>query len=311
MMMKYRHKLLSILTAFLFCPPALQAAPLLAPECRSIQITEGEYKGPSKFDRGLLWRIDKDGREPSYIFGTIHVADEAIVNLPEEVEKKLEHSKHFVMEALPEPGEQMLLSAMMFFNDGKKLTDVVPRAIYDKAVEILSAYHLSEDVIEMMKPWAVFVSMSYPPDLREILDLRLMETAQENGAELGGLETLQEQGNIFDKLDLKDQVALLTDSVCHHDLMINDFEVMKTFYLKRDLKGLYKYGQRYSFNDNSMYEALTKRILFERNKTMVKRMEPVLKKGNAFIAIGAMHLPGDGGVLDLLNKENYKLSRIY
>ena len=44
---------------------------------------------------------------------------------------------------------------------------------------------------------------------------------------------------------------------------------------------------------------------------MVKRMEPVLKKGNAFIAIGAMHLPGDGGVLDLLNKENYKLSRIY
>ena len=110
---------------------------------------------------------------------------------------------------------------------------------------------------------------------------------------------------------MNDQIVLLTDTVCHHDMVLDDFEAMKSFYLKRDLKGLYIYGQRYAFDDNSAYETLTQKLLTERNHTMVERMGPVLEKGNAFIAIGAMHLPGEEGVLALLDQQDYKISRIY
>lgn len=311
MTMKYKLKLFSVLVAFFLYSLTLPAATPLPLECRSLRITAGEYEGPGEYDRGLLWKIDKAGREPSYIFGTIHVADETIVNLPDAVQRQLQSSKRFAMEALPEPGDAMLLSAMMFFDDGRRLMDVVPAAVYDKTVEILSAYHLPEEVIAMMKPWAAFVTMSYPPDQREILDLRLMQIAEEGGAELNGLETLQEQGGIFDQMEMDDQIVLLTDTVCHYDRVLSDFEAMKSFYLKRDLKGMYVYGQRYAFDDNSAYESLTEKILFKRNHTMVKRMGPILENGNAFIAIGAMHLPGEEGVLALLNKLNYRISRIY
>jgi hypothetical protein len=112
-------------------------------------------------------------------------------------------------------------------------------------------------------------------------------------------------------MKMQDQVRLLTDATCHYETFQRDFEVMKSLYLKRDLKALYLYGQRYSFDDNSVYESLSKRILNDRNHIMADRMQPILEEGNAFIAIGAMHLPGKEGVLALLHGKKYRVSRVY
>ncbi len=54
-----------------------------------------------------------------------------------------------------------------------------------------------------------------------------------------------------------------------------------------------------------------KRLLTDRNYIMADRMQSILQKGNAFIAIGAMHLPGEEGVLSLLNKQGYKIHSVY
>ena len=56
---------------------------------------------------------------------------------------------------------------------------------------------------------------------------------------------------------------------------------------------------------------LIKKILVDRNYTMTERMQPMLESGNAFIAIGAMHLPGEEGVLSLLAKNDYEISLVY
>jgi len=52
-------------------------------------------------------------------------------------------------------------------------------------------------------------------------------------------------------------------------------------------------------------------MLDDRNRTMVKRMIPLLQRGSAFVAVGAAHLPGEEGMLYLLEQEGYRVTRIY
>ena len=58
-------------------------------------------------------------------------------------------------------------------------------------------------------------------------------------------------------------------------------------------------------------ERLSERLLDDRNVSMMQSMLPLLLQGEAFVAIGALHLPGEGGVLDLLEQRGYRVTRAY
>ncbi len=280
-------------------------------QCRSYTITDSVFDGPEKFGKGLLWKIERDGISPSYIFGTMHIGDKDTDDIARMVKLSLDESKIFVMEALPNPEDMLALSILMFNIDGSRLDTMIPKFIFDKTTEILNQYRVPEAVVARMKPWAAYITMSYPSGSDTILDLKLLEMAQLNGAELIGLESLQEQISIFNTMEQDDQLRILMDTVCHYDVVQRDFEVMKSMYIQRDLKGMYVYGQRYSFGEDALYEELTQKLISERNRTMVERLEQTMEMGNVFIAIGAMHLPGEVGVLNLLEQQNYKLKRLY
>lgn len=284
---------------------------LLSPECRPLVLSGKLDSGPSQYDKGLLWKISKAGVTPSYIFGTIHVTDKNILNLPTEVSDSLNNSDVFVMEAVPDINHILLLGKRMFLNDGDRLEDIISKPIFDNTVKILSAYNMSVEVVSMMKPWAAFLTMNYPPETGTILDLELLRIARDNGAKIYGLETMDEQIDVLDHLELDSQLRLLIDTVCHYNIMEEEFEMMKILYLNRDLKGLIEYSSRFTTTENDVYLELFEKLLTRRNYTMTDRMQKYLNKGSAFIAIGAMHLPGEEGVLHLLKQHNYDVSVVY
>ena len=298
-----------LLTCFL-CVSNTYAKQLISPQCEPLQES---HKEPVqiKHSQGVLWQINKPGVTTSYLFGTIHVSDVEITTLPEPVNKALNESSQFAMEALPDIEQLTLFSQSMFFYDGTLLSTLVDKPIYENTKKILAAYHLGSDAVSVMKPWAAFLLMNYPPDEGEPLDMVLLSLAKQNGSEVAGLETLKEQAELFSGLTIAEQVKLLTDTVCHYDLVEQDFQAMKEFYLERDLSGLYNYVQRYSIEDKPVYEKLMKKLIQDRNYIMAERMLPLLKKGNAFVAIGTMHLPGKEGVLALLEKQGYSVSPVY
>jgi uncharacterized protein YbaP (TraB family) len=279
--------------------------------CRPLQAAEAEFDGPAEYDRGLLWRISGDSADPSYLFGTIHVGDPAVLDLPDPVSSALADSSVFAMEVLPDAAQMLLFSSLMFFGDGQRLDQLLPENLYARTVEILNGYQLPEQAVAGMKPWAAFLTMSYPADAQIVLDLHLLENARLAGAALHGLESMEEQGRVFNDLDLSDQVQLLVDTVCHYDLIREDFTRMKELYLERDLRGLYVYGQRHAFEDNALYERVTDRLLTGRNRIMVERMLPLVESGDAFVAVGAMHLPGADGILALLRERGFTIERVY
>lgn len=310
MMMKLFKNLLLIIFFSLFSFPTVQAREFISKSCEPlIESDVAEIKVPHS--KGLLWKISKGNQKTNYLYGTIHVSDAEITTLPDPVHRALQASAQFVMEALPDTDQMLSLSEMMFFDDGQHLSEYIDMPIYNKTKEILAAYKLGPNEVSVMKPWAAFLMMNYPPDQGEPLDLVLLTLAQQNGADVVGLESLKEQGEIFNQLTFDEQVKLLTDTVCHYDMVEEEFTKMKSLYLKHDLGGLYNYAQRYSMSDKPVYKKLMQLLINDRNNSMVERMQPMLKKGNSFIAIGAMHLTGEEGVLSLLEKQGYQVKAIF
>lgn len=280
-------------------------------DCRPIQISEIPYTGPEEFGQGLLWEVSREGVPPSYVFGTIHVAERHVSEQLDKVRVVLAESEVFVMEAIPEPDDIALMRRMMFFDDGAELQDVISAHLFAETLSVLRAYHLTENDVATMKPWAAYLTMSYPAEMGIVLDQQLLHLARTGEASTRGLESMEELGGLFNSLSLADQVRLLTDAVCHREILEGDFAKMISLYTQGDLAGLFSYGQRYSFADNTLYENLTEKILTERNYRMVERMQPILETGAAFIAMGALHLPGEEGVLALLERYDFEIIRVF
>lgn len=305
--MQSTHKYLLIALALMLSPDL----PAEEVQCRPYKVVDFEADQLEKFDKGLLWEVRHEGIEPAYIFGTIHVDDADILELPGPVRTSLDQSHSFVMEMIPALDDMAKFSTAMFFTDGTRLDQLIPAGIYSKTVAILGEFKLTADVIPLLKPWAAFIIMSYPADMDTVLDFKLLELAQQNQASVSALETVEEQIAIFNELEVQDQIRILADVVCHYDDTSQDFVTMKTLYTDQDLQGLVGYSQRYRFDDNATYDRVYQRLIDERNRRMVERMGAVLARGRAFVAVGAMHLPGERGILNLLERQGYRITRIY
>lgn len=307
----------SVLVIFsqVFCFGLLSAADLQSKltnaDCRVIEETTSESSSASTFSNAVLWKVSKESKQPSYVFGTIHVSDPRITNLPEPVKSALNSSDIFVMEALPTPEEKLALSQMMFYADGTMLIDYLDDELFQSIAEVLSSYQLPREAAAIMKPWAAFLIMNYPVDNTLPLDLKLLEIATSQGLRTMGLETLSEQGAIFSEMALNKQFRLLLDTVCNYELVAQGIEEMKELYLQRDLNGLLNASTQHPHADEPLYKEVNKKLLTDRNKIMIDRMQSVLQEGSAFIAIGALHLPGDDGVIAGLSQQGYKITAIY
>ena len=168
------------------------------------------------------------------------------------------------------------------------------------------------DLVDRLKPWGAFTVLSTPPsNTGEMLDKMLYGRAVAMTKPVYGLETIGEQLDLFDTMPMEDQISMLRDAVKGFDQFYKNLEKMTDLYLKRDLAGLQRLSDQDLPEDAAQAERFMERLVYTRNRTMVERMQPRIKEGNAFVAIGALHLPGDKGVLRLLQQRGYRVSVLY
>jgi hypothetical protein len=305
----YRHALL-LLSLLLTCLPS-QAAYVVR-DCRPLNEVKTLDPGKVEHPHGILWRISRQGMKDNYLFGTIHLADRDVTNLPAEVESVFNQANSFVMEALLDGKTLVEFGRMFFYQDGKRLSSMMSEVLFKKTVHHLSQFSYPLEVVDMMKPWAAYLVLNGPePGGGMPLDMMLMDRAKRNGIAVYGLETLKEQGQVLEGMSERDQLSLLRDSVCHHSKLRAEIAEMKSLYLQRDLGGLMSFAHKYVVGKDKSYERLMNALLWRRNLRMVKRLKPMLVEGNAFIAVGALHLPGERGLLRLLEKMGYQVSAVY
>jgi uncharacterized protein YbaP (TraB family) len=128
-----------------------------------------------------------------------------------------------------------------------------------------------------------------------------------------GLETIDEQLKVFDEIALQDQIVLLEEAVENHAQLKRDLQQVIECYLARDLAGMQQLSDEESnrLGNPRLVAEVERRLIYERNVHMAERMLPRLQEGNAFVAIGALHLPGEQGVLRLLQQRGYSISVVY
>lgn len=264
--------------------------------------------------QGRLWKIEKPAQPASYLFATMHVSDPRVVSLPPPVEKAFSESRQFVMEMLLTFQAVGLVSRASFFSDGRTLAGVMQAKNYRNLLTLLQErLQMDETVVRHMKPWAVFSLLMMPVEegSSAALDMQLYRRAIQAQKLVAGLETAQEQVDVFDQMSIADQLWLLNQAVSDIEQTDAQFPVMLDAYLRGDLAALVLMQQQMMSAESDVDERLLQRLLTQRNQRMVQRMQPYLQQGEAFIAIGALHLPGQAGVLHLLEQQGYSVTSIY
>ena len=168
-------------------------------------------------------------------------------------------------------------------------------------------------LVANMKPWAVAVMLMTPAGNNGVvLDHVLYQSAVAAGKKVHGLETVAEQMGLFDDLSHKDQIALLEDTLDNLDIIGQMLDELLIAYLDRDLKRLLELNEA-SMRDSDplLAETFNRKVIVERNYRMAERMQSRLREGQQFIAVGALHLAGKEGLLNLLVERGYRLSRVY
>ena len=262
---------------------------------------------------GLLWEISKAGQVPSHLFGTIHSEDPEVVALPAPVKQAFDAANSVVVEMLMDTEAMMYSSTAMLMLDGRSLSDVLGMPLYKQVSEAIASRGIPELVLNRMKPWAAAVTLSTPAlETGQVLDLVLYQEALQQEKAVHGLETIQEQLDLFDSMPESDQVTLLRDAVDNlPELDAMNAELLAV-YKQRDLAGLMAINEAsMQTGDQRLAQDFQQRVIKDRNHRMAERMQPYLRQGSAFVAVGALHLPGEEGLLNLLEQQGYTVRRVY
>lgn len=266
-----------------------------------------------RFDRGLLWKVATPAGKTSYLFGTIHLEDSRVTNLPAPVQQAFDASPRITLEITMDPAALINMSLAMMLTDGRDLQTIIGEALYKRSVQAMQSYGMPALVVAQMKPWAVATTLITPrPKTGVVLDMKLYQQATSAGKKVDGLETYTEQLDVFDQMDEKLQIEMLEDTLDHLSEISAMYKEMLQVYLDRDLGKMVTMNDRYmKMSDPELSARFNERVIVDRNHRMAERMESRLKEGGAFIAVGALHLPGDEGLLNLLSQRGYRLSRVY
>lgn len=264
-------------------------------------------------DPGLLWKVEKDGTVANYVFGTIHSDDPAITTLPYQVERVFSHARSFTIELDMDLSTILHAQTLMLLPAEKDLSRMLGEQRYKKCISLMEEHGVPEMLVMRMKPWAIATQLSMPkPTTGVFLDLKMYQQAQAKGIPTYGLETIQEQTDVFDKMTTEQQITILDEAMENYKDLPDMISTLKRQYLQRDLDGMQAFSEKYmKKGDANLAGIVQQKLVYERNYRMVERMQIRFKEGGAFIAIGALHLPGDKGVLNLLRQKGYRVEAVY
>jgi len=270
------------------------------------------------FTHGLLWRIEAAGAAPSWLFGTMHSSDAAIATPPPALQRILDGAASLTIELVMDEAANMAMARATLLPEGRLLGDIAGAERFRRIADTAARYGMPGDALHRFRPWALQMVFSLPPAEMQrqatgapFLDKVLQTRAAERGIPVYGLETVEEQLAALAGASEEEQLVLLDAAMVLNPEIDIIFEDLKRLYLAQDLAGMYRMSEDMTGGaPRELVDAYTERLIQDRNRRMADRVAARLAEGNALIAVGALHLYGEDGVLGLLSARGYKVTRV-
>lgn len=269
------------------------------------------------YDRGRLWQVSKSDIPASYIFGTMHSKDPRILYLPGIIMQAFINSSVIILETSLNEKKLEESRAIMFGSPPYSLKQHLGEERFNRLNELTSLYGFNEQSLDRLKIWAAAAIISQPPQPRHsgekaltLLDRELEKSAYQQKKSVYPLESMLEQLTLFDQLDVSAQTEYLDEAMRDFPNQEKEIARISNYYLAGRTGWIFCVLEEGLKNvSQSLAHFMKEDLISDRNSKMVQRMLPLIEKGGAFVAIGALHLPGDEGIIARLKKQGYKIER--
>jgi len=256
----------------------------------------------------MLYKLKIKGqKKPSYLFGTMHLQNEAAFTYKDIVQEKINECSAFATEFKLDDADQELMTKYMNLPKGLLLENLLsPKKFARIDAFLQSKLNLPLIAFNQSKPLVIsnlITASIFQNDMDLALDVYLYQYAKMQGKTLLGIETFDEQMEVLQKIPLDTQVKSLKkliENFDEHRIEMND---LANLYIKGDTKQLYKITKKST-------KGFRKVMLYDRNRIMAERIVKLIENESTCLAIGAAHLEGQKGVLKLLKKANVKVKRL-
>ena len=267
----------------------------------------------------LLWKVS-DADNTVYLLGSFHLLKVDDYPLPAEIDRAFADSQQVLFEvepaALTAPESVARMQHYMGYDDGKSLSQVLPKPTLEKLDTLLAAGGGSVQAVEQQEPWAVNLALvlsvsqalGFRPELG--MDRQLMERVAKAGKPSAGLETIDAQLQAMDSIPYAEQSQGIDEFLSDPQKAIHQLNDMHTWWRAGDVEKL----------DVEMRADMAKktpesyRLLdVQRNLSWLPKLQARLdgvKSGNTLVVVGALHLLGSDGLVELLRGKGYTVERV-
>lgn len=266
------------------------------------------YSSLSLAQNGLFWKATAPSGKITYLFGTIHTDDNRVTNFAPAVKDALKFSDSFMMETLA-PNDPSV-----FMTEHGSLESFLNEKELDTLLQLAEFHVMHRDAALNMKPWLLAVIFDSPRPLTPFgQDNLLMSQAEDLGNEVIGIEDTQEHFGVMDNFSHEEQLLMLRAVLKRsHKVKQNDFDKILNAYLQGDAEKISQLDDKITgaMLPASLWARMRVKLIDERNNVMAERVieEGVAK--NIFVAVGASHLAGPGGLIAQLKAAKYQLEAI-
>ncbi len=256
----------------------------------------------------MLYRLQtKKMGKPSYLFGTMHLQNDAAFTYKSIVLEKINACDAFATEFKLDEVDEARTTEYMNLPPGVFLETLLSPKKFNQIDTFLQTnlqIHLM--AFNQSKPLIIsnlITSSIFQQDMDLALDVYLYQYAKMQGKELLGIETFEEQLEILQKIPLESQVKSLKSLIKNFDKHRKEMKELSELYQQGDTKKLYELAKKGA-------KGFRKIMLYNRNKIMTERIVPLIHKKSVCIAIGAGHLEGKKGILKYLKNEGVEVIKI-
>ncbi len=263
----------------------------------------------------LLWRITGNQlAAPSYLFGTIHIICGDDIKVSDSLRKAISKADHVYLELdMDNMLEMMSVMNKMKMRDDTTLSQLLSEADYQKVKTFFETQGsmLPFSMMEKYKPLltaSTLMQSALNCENAVAMEQLIMQEAKLNDISIMGLETMAYQMSIFDSIPYGVQARQLVQYIesFNDKEKAQEFEQLSKAYRAQELEKL----ETLISKDSSGMEQYADVLLYNRNRNWVEKLKGLLSNQRLVIAVGAGHLPGERGLINLLRKAGYKVEPV-